>query len=202
MTQRIELFVNDSFNWASFMNLFSIRIELLFLSDSKNWTFFQYDSKDFEYFSKIWTLFWIRLKESTLFLIRLKKLKFLVDKNSTLSKELGLKELNLFEHDSMNWTFFNMTRRIFLKKEWLKELKFLEHESKNWIFEFLSKNDSKNWAFLKKYDTKNWTSFQYDWKIFFNMTRRIEPFSITWFKDFFFPPKKNSKNLTFLRLTD
>ena len=31
VTQRIELFVNDSLNWASFMNLFSIRVELFFL---------------------------------------------------------------------------------------------------------------------------------------------------------------------------
>ena len=30
MTQRIELFVNDSLNWASFMNLFSMRVEFFF----------------------------------------------------------------------------------------------------------------------------------------------------------------------------
>ena len=55
MTQRIELFVNDSFNWASFMNLFSTRVELLFLSDSKNWTFFECNSKSW--------IFWAWLKE-------------------------------------------------------------------------------------------------------------------------------------------
>ena len=55
ITPRIELFVNDSFNWASFMNLFSIRVELLFLSDSKNWTYFELDSKNR-------TLFWMWLK--------------------------------------------------------------------------------------------------------------------------------------------
>ena len=55
MTQRIELFVNDSLDWASLMNLFSIRVELLFLSDSKNWTFFEYDSKSW--------IFWAWLKE-------------------------------------------------------------------------------------------------------------------------------------------
>ena len=55
MTQRIELFVNDSLNWASFMNLFSIRVELLFLSDSKNWTFFECNSKSW--------IFWAWLNE-------------------------------------------------------------------------------------------------------------------------------------------
>ena len=94
MTQRIELFVNDSFNWASFMNLFSIRVELLFLSDSKNWTFFQYDSKDFEYFSKIWTLFTTQRIDP--FLYDSKKLKFLVDKKLNSFQRIRTQRIQLF----------------------------------------------------------------------------------------------------------
>ena len=49
MTQRIELFVNDSLNWASFMNLFSIRVE-----------FFLFWLKELYFF-------WMWLKESNPF---------------------------------------------------------------------------------------------------------------------------------------
>ena len=89
----------------------------------------------------------------------------------------------------MNWTFFNMTRRIEFFRAWVKELDF-------WVF--LKKNDSKNWAFTKntiqrtelfffsiwlkdffQYDSKNWT-------LLYNMTQRLG----------FFHQKKNSKNLT------
>ena len=93
--------------------------------------------------------------------------------------------------------FLSVTRRteLFFSKKWLKELKSLEHDSKNCFFfflnvtqriEFLSfcqkkKKRLKELSFSQKYDTKNWTSFQYVSKIFFNMTRRIEPFFITWF---------------------
>ena len=48
---------------------------------------------------------------------------------------------------------------------------------------------------------KELKSFQYVSKIFFNMTRRIEPFFITWFKDLVFSHQnKNSK--IFSKLTD
>ena len=44
--------------------------------------------------------------------------------------------------------------------------------------------------------------FQYDSKIFSNMTRRIEPFFITWLKDLVFFTKKKLKEFDFLWLTD
>ena len=127
------------------------------------------------------------------------------------------------KNDSKNWTFFECNSKswifwvwleernfFFFSKKWLKELKSLEHDSKNcfffecdsknWIFEFVKKKKKrlKELSFSQKYDTKNWTSFQYVSKIFFNMTRRIEPFFITWFKDLVFShQKKNSKNFFF-----
>ena len=45
-------------------------------------------------------------------------------------------------------------------------------------------------SFSQKYDTKNWAFFQYDSKMFFNMTRRIEPFFFTWLKDFSQKPQR------------
>ena len=110
MTQRIELFVNDSFNWASFMNLFSIRVELLFLSDSKNWTFFQYDSKDFEYFSKIWTLFTTQRIDP--FLYDSKKLKFLVDKKLNSFQRIRTQRIQLFFSKQWCKVVKKMIRRI------------------------------------------------------------------------------------------
>ena len=110
-------------------------------------------------------------------------------------------ELNLLYHDSekclflkkqidsKNWNFLSMTQRI----------DFFECDSKNWIFEFFFffLKRFKELSFSQKYDTKNWNFFQYDSKnwTFLNMTQWIEPFFLTWRKDFF--PKKNSKNMTF-----
>ena len=124
------------------------RIELSFL---------KYDSKNRTHFLNV-TSFSKKLKNWTLF-----------QKNDS-------KNLNLFEHDPMNWAFFNMTRRnelFFLQKitqrieisgAWLKELNFFECHSKNW--NFFWKKTLKELIFSQKYDTKNWTFFQYDSKIF------------------------------------
>ena len=84
-----------------------------------------------------------------------------------------------------------MTQRIEISWAWVKELNF-------WVFcQKKKKKRLKELSFHQKYDTKNWTFFQYDSKIFSNMTRRIQPFCITWLKDLVFFTKKNSKNLTF-----
>ena len=98
----------------------------------------------------------------------------------------------------MNWTFFNMTRRI--------EFFFFEHESKNWIFEFLSKKKKTTQRIELspkiRYKELNFFSFnmtqrffQYDsknWTLLYNMTQRLG----------FFSPKKKLKEFDFLWLTD
>ena len=110
-----------------------------------------------------------------------------------------LKELNLFLHESNNWTplkysknwtcFWNVTQRI--------EPFFLECDSKNWTFffwmwpkelnfffaffflkkktqriELFLEYDPKNWTLRKKkeLDSKKWTLF------FFDVAQRIDPF--------------------------
>ena len=140
MTQRIELFVNDSFNWASFMNLFSTRVELLFLSDSKNWTFFQYYSKDFEYFSKIWTLFEY---DSKIEIFGWKIVKKLNSFQRIMTQRIqpffsDMTQWNeIWKNDSKSLTgFFNMTYRIeplLFSLIWFKELNLVS-----------KKTDSKN----------------------------------------------------------
>ena len=177
-------FLFASKNWGFFLNM-TQRIELFFLQfDSKNWTFF------LNWTQRVEPIYWVWLKELNLFVssIWLKELNFfsiwLKELNVFLSMiqrieslfEDDSKKSNFFffEYDSMNRTFFNLTRRIdfffWKKREWLKELKFLEHESKNWIFEFFwkKKNDSKNWAFLKNTIQRTELFFQYDWIFFFS----------------------------------
>ena len=84
MTQRIELFVNDSLNWASFLNLFSIRVEFFF------------------FWLKELNFFWIWLKESNPF--------FECD---FFSKKKKLKKFNSFQKKKMTqiiepfWTWLN-----------------------------------------------------------------------------------------------
>ena len=150
--------------------------------------------------SKNWTLFWIWLKESN----SKKKIKNL---NSFQKKKNDSKNWTFFECNSKSWIFWVWLEErnfFFFFKKWLKELKSLEHDSKNFFFWMWlkelnfwvcqKKKRLKELSFSQKYDTKNWTSFQYVSKIFFNMTRRIEPFFITWFKDLVFShQKKNSK---------
>ena len=86
MTERIELFVNDSLNWASFMNLFSIRVEFFF------------------FWLKELNFFWIWLKESNpIFLNWLKNWNFWLKKSK-------MKLFNFFENSKL--MFFHMTRRI------------------------------------------------------------------------------------------
>ena len=103
-----------------------------------------------------------------------------------------LKELNLsfiwttFLHDSMNWTFFNLTRRVESFQIWLKELDFFffEYDSKiEPSFEY----DSKKWSFLNMTQRSElfWTLLR-ESNPFFKTTQRIEPFS-----------KSDSKNWLF-----
>ena len=105
-----------------------------------------------------------------------------------------LEELNLCffqKNDSKNGNFLSMTQRIDSFLSVTQRIEFLS-------FFFFSKKPLKELSFSqkKKKDTKNWTFFQYDSKIFFNMTRRIEPFFLTWLKDFvFFLLKKKTQRI-------
>ena len=154
---------------------------LFFKDDSKN-CFFEYDSTN-------WTFFF-RMTPSTqlLFSKWLKKLEFYSKKNSKNwiffferydPKQLNfffqfrLKELNFFQYDTQNWTFFkNTTHRRWPKNwtlfswVWRKELNplFLEYDAMNWTVKFL------------EFDTKNWS-------FFLNVTQRIGPFSQIWRKE-------------------
>ena len=120
------------------------------------------------------------------FLVWLKELNFLIwvkdfnpffkyAKSYTLFLSIRRKELNPFLwiwRKEMNTFFFHLTQRIetFDQEIWLKELSRV------------SKKDSKNGTLYKGLIELNlflWTSSQYDsksWSLFFNMTRRIEPF--------------------------
>ena len=89
----------------------------------------------------------------------------------------------------MNWTFFNMTRRIEF---------FLSMSQRIGFLSFCQKKKTTQRIELSpkiRYKELNFFFFQYDSKIFFNMTRRIEPFFITWLKDlvFFFTKKKTQR---------
>ena len=95
----------------------------------------------------------------------------------------------LKKNDSKNWNFLSMTQRIdfFNVTQRIEFLSFCQKQKR-----------LKELSFSQKYDTKNWTSFQYDSKIFSNMTRRIEPFFITWLsKNLIF---KDSQTWTFLKI--
>ena len=130
------------------------------------------------------------------------------------------------KNDSKNWTFLNMnqwnepsltwleernffqkkkkmTQRIEISWAWLKELIFFECDSKNWIFEFLSKKKkpTQRIELFSKIRYKELNFFSIWLKDFFNMTRRIEPFFLTWLKDCFLS-KKTQRIWLFLRLTD
>ena len=82
---------------------------------------------------------------------------------------------NIWQYDSKNWTFFDLTQRI--------EPSVL-HDSKNWtfftrgIYFFFFKFGSKNWFFQNF--TSNYWPFFWIWltelNLFSNMTHRIEPF--------------------------
>ena len=122
------------------------------------------------------------------FLVWLKELNFLIwvkdfnpffkyAKSYTLFLSIRRKELNPFLwiwRKEMNTFFFHLTQRIetFDQEIWLKELSRV------------SKKDSKNGTLYKGLIELNlflWTSSQYDsksWSLFFNMTRRIEPFFV------------------------
>ena len=110
MTQRIELFVNDSLNWASFMNFFSIRVEFFFFWFKElNFFFFEYDSMNRSYFfecdSKIEIFGWKSQKWIFSIFWKLKIDSFHMTRRIEPAFSTWLRELNYF----WNWlkVFFN-----------------------------------------------------------------------------------------------
>ena len=129
LLQRIEPFST----WLKELDLFYMtwRIEPLFLEcDSKNWTFFVYDSKElnlfFYYDSKNLTFSGMWLKECFFFFWNVtKKWSFFLhdSKNWTFFFHDSKNWTLLFECDSKNWTLFCwMWPKEFFWKICLKEL--------------------------------------------------------------------------------
>ena len=142
-THRTEpIFSYDTLNWTLLSNMTHKNWTLLFYMTQRIEPIFQMTQR-IEYDSKNWMnlsnmtqksfFFWTWFTELNLF--------------SAL-----LIEWNIWEYDSKNWTFFDLTQRI--------EPSVL-HDPKNWTFFFFF----ENLCFLKK--SQIWTLF--------NMTQRIEP---------------------------
>ena len=125
---------------------------------------FNMTQKIFEYFLKDLNSFLNTTQRIDPFFNTTQKLKFLVDKNWTLSNELWLKELNFFSKNDARFFFFKK------KKIWFEEWNLLENMTHRIEF-FKQKCDSKNWTFLTltqrtvfllknelffKYGSKNW----------------------------------------------
>ena len=206
MTQRIEPFF-----WIRFTEL-----NPFVKYDSKNWTLFFQKKKStrrielFKMIQRIELFFSIWLKE----LKMTQKIEPLFRFNMTDSKNciflIWLQKLNpLFEHVSMNWTFFFSM--------WLKELNpfFLEYDAKNWTFfpwmwskelnllfffenmtqrieTFFFEYDAKNWNFFfLEYDAKNWNFLSWIWR------KELNLFPWKWSKEWKLFWKYDSKNWTF-----
>ena len=166
MTHRIELFVNDSKNWAFFEPLLNMtnRVEVFFSLTQRvqlflcsNMTqriepFLSLIPRVEPLFLEIW------LKELNLF-------KWLTE----LKLFLWLIELNLFfEYDSKNWFFEHDSKELNLPLlVWLKELNlFFLHGSQNWTSLFRIMTHRIELLFMThrieplfEYDSKNWISF-------------------------------------------
>ena len=191
MTQRIEPFI--SWLWRKELNFFLVY-------DAKNWTLFQIWREELDlffsnrtqrnvfFFFKKWLkalnfFFWV-LEWNFFFTVRVKELNFFEYDSQNWT-------FFFFEYDSQNWTFFTMTQRI--------ELFLFGYDSKIELFFWYG---SKNWtsSFIKKdHDSKKWTRSVcfFQTKI---MTQRIQPFCFSKKKKTYFHDSKNwTLNLFFLK---
>ena len=130
-----------------------------------------------------------------------------------------LKELNLsfiwttLLHDSMNWTFLNLTRRVESFPIWLKELDFFLNMTRRiepflpWLerieplsfFEYDSKTWTFVWVWLKEVSLFFWTWLK-ELNLFLNLTQRMDPFSQNDSENWTFFSKCVSKNGTFFQM--
>ena len=156
MTQRIELFVNDSLNWASFMTLFSIRVELLFLSDSKNWIFEFFKKKKND--SKNWAFLKNTIQRTELFFNMTQRIFQYNSKNWTLLFNMTQRLFfpKLKEFDFLRLTDLNLLFKIFSKKKLKELIPFFHYDSQNGIF--WSTNTTHSTEFFFQYDSQNWNS--------------------------------------------
>ena len=158
----------------------------------KNWTFFQYDSKDFEYFTKIWTLFTTQRIDS--FLIRLKKLKFLVDKKLNSFQRIRTQRIELLF--SKKWC-----KVFFYKKTWFEEWNLIENMTHRIEF-FKQICDSKNWTFLTL--TQLWTLQMWLKELnffLFSISQRIGVFLVWLIENYAKNCSFNSKSWIFLDMS-
>ena len=199
MTQRIEpFFLNvtqrigpifwmwlffkkkNSKNWTLFQKM-TQRIELFFLYDSKNWTFYCLTQRiePFSYLTQCIRLFLICLKELSLFSKYDSKnwIVFLCNSKNWTFFEFDSNFRTFFiEYDAINRTSFWVRLKDFLFSIWRKEWNFWKR-LKELIF-FLKMTQRIEPFFL--HDSQNWTFF---WEIrfkelnlFLSMTQRIELF--------------------------
>ena len=189
MTQRIKPFSKiwrkelnpfSNKNWTFF---FSNMTRIGFFNVSKNWTFLEYDSKNW----KNWTLLGYHVKDLNFFFylkIWLKELNLFFDTTQRIVHSFFMTQiLELF------WKFLTQRSGLFSRlklffsdffKIWLKELNFFsqKYDSQKWtfFFEYDSQKltffsyDAMNWNLFLEYDSKNWSFFFF----FQKMTQRIE----------------------------
>ena len=150
MTHRIEPLCKNHFSiWLKVLNS---------SNNSKNWTFFLNITQRikpffFEYDAKNWTLFWIWRNELNSLWTWLERIE------------------PLFEYDSKNWISFWV---------WLKNIELFFLNTTQWI-EPIFWMWLTNWNFGWKNCQKIQNVFYMTRRMgpaFFNMTQRIEPFSI------------------------
>ena len=197
MTQRIEptFFADDWKNWTFFdtkrLKVFFRKIDSknsTFFSehDSRNWSFFGYDSKIFQNMT-LRTVFFSNVTQ---------KMNLFLNVTRRIS--------TLFYYDSKNWThfpnktlrleplyFLNMTQRIETINFWiwLTELNLLVLNLTQRI-DFFFEYDSRTWTFFFfEYDAKNWTLFFLiplkEWNLFLVRLKEVNLF-VTWLKEMIF----------------
>ena len=169
LTQRIELFLTRtdrigpfSWIWLRELNFFLGFLHVYFFQKwcrELNPFFFEYDAKN-------WTLFSLnvtqRIEPFFLWMWR---------QELELFSWIWRKELNPFLIWSKETNFYfsdmNDSKNCFFKQKILNELNFLKYDSKNWTFEPCVKKKTQRVELFK---------------IFFEMTHRIEPFFLNLFK--------------------
>ena len=161
-TQRVEFFTkNDSKCWTPFW--IWLKELNFFCTGLKELNFFQYVSKNWAFFFKIWVQNWI-------FFLKKNTIPKNDSKNWTFSKHDSQNRIP-FEKDSKNWTLFC----------------FFFNDSKNWTF-LVFQYDSKNWFFQNAQGIEPLFHMNYffTWlelnSFLINTTRRVKFFHKKWLK--------------------
>ena len=219
--KELNFFECDAKNWTFFLG-YDAKIDpfspKFWQKKSKNWTFFSKVTQRIEYDSKDWTFFQCDSKNSIFEL-------FL-----QIWLTLRVQPICTFSYDSTNWTYFTWLKELNLIELSLKELNLLFNDTKNWTSFFFLKRlnelnifcDPKNWTFFcwmwpkeLNHCWKTWRIdpfYQNDWELnpfwtfsydskkwtFFEMTQRIKHFWM-WLKELkFFNMTLTELNISFL----